>query len=234
MDNQGILIYSGSTCLLRPIRLQPNNAAQTKFRLTTEGDWILNEALMTTLFHEFSIRLSSNEVMDPNWDLERLAVREISHTFGRILDATMTEPSFTIKDDSVVVGHFMYRKLPMVNDLRDNIDQLSAHNVIASLAGDEGARRAIAKVKDVHPSRPGHIPPASEYLILDADSSQNGVINTALQGTSFVVQGPPGTGKSQTITNLITTMMANGKSVLFVAEKRATIDAVIKRVMEPA
>ena len=42
--------------------------------------------------------------------------------------------------------------------------------------------------------------------------------------------GPPGTGKSQTIANLIATLAARGKSVLFVAEKRAAIEVVIKRL----
>jgi predicted ATP-dependent serine protease len=44
------------------------------------------------------------------------------------------------------------------------------------------------------------------------------------------VHGPPGTGKSQTITNLIATLTANGKTVLFVAEKRAALEVVMNRL----
>ena len=66
--------------------------------------------------------------------------------------------------------------------------------------------------------------------MLDADSSQQWAINTALQGQNLVIEGPPGTGKSQTIANLIASYIAVGKSVLFVAEKRAAIDAVKKRI----
>ena len=44
------------------------------------------------------------------------------------------------------------------------------------------------------------------------------------------MRGPPGTGKSQTISNLIGSLVAHGKKVLFVAEKRAAIDAVLKRL----
>jgi hypothetical protein len=43
---------------------------------------------------------------------------------------------------------------------------------------------------------------------------------------------PPGTGKSQTIANLIASLIARGKKVLFVAEKRAAIDAVTKRLTQ--
>ena len=51
-----------------------------------------------------------------------------------------------------------------------------------------------------------------------------------LGGQDLVIKGPPGTGKSQTISNLIACLVARGKTVLFVAEKRAAIDAVLKRL----
>src|SRR6266516_1949304 len=43
----------------------------------------------------------------------------------------------------------------------------------------------------------------------------------------------PATGKSQTIANLIAQSVAEGRRVLFVAEKRAALDAVIKRLGHP-
>ena len=45
-----------------------------------------------------------------------------------------------------------------------------------------------------------------------------------------MIHGPPGTGKSQTIANLIAALVARGRKVLFVAEKRAAIDAVLSRL----
>jgi hypothetical protein len=77
---------------------------------------------------------------------------------------------------------------------------------------------------------PDFVPPADEFLVLDADSSQNYAINAVLVGKNLIIKGPPGTGKSQTISNLISTLVARGKRVLFVAEKRATIDAVFRRL----
>ena len=49
---------------------------------------------------------------------------------------------------------------------------------------------------------------------------------------SFILWGPPGTGKSQTIVNMIATCMAEGKSVLFVSEKKAALDVVKRRLSE--
>ena len=42
--------------------------------------------------------------------------------------------------------------------------------------------------------------------------------------------GREGTGKSQTIANLIASLAAQGRRVLFVAEKRAALDVVYRRL----
>ena len=49
----------------------------------------------------------------------------------------------------------------------------------------------------------------------------------ALALRNGVIHGPPGTGKSQTIANLIVELAAQGRRVLFVAEKRAALDVVL-------
>src|SRR3712207_548515 len=63
-----------------------------------------------------------------------------------------------------------------------------------------------------------------------ADASQLRAIAEAAAGRTFVLEGPPGTGKSQTITNVLTRAVAEGKKVLFVAEKRAALDVVARRL----
>src|SRR3954452_13148912 len=67
-------------------------------------------------------------------------------------------------------------------------------------------------------------------LPVPADASQLRAIAEATAGRTFVLEGPPGTGKSQTITNLLTRAVADGKRVLFVAEKRAALDVVARRL----
>lgn len=63
-----------------------------------------------------------------------------------------------------------------------------------------------------------------------ADASQLEAVADAVAGRTFVLEGPPGTGKSQTITNLLTRAVAEGRRVLFVAEKRAALDVVRARL----
>ena len=72
--------------------------------------------------------------------------------------------------------------------------------------------------------------PESLPLILDADPTQLRAIAIAESGGNLVIQGPPGTGKSQTIANIIATMAAKGKRVLFVAQKKAALDVVYQRL----
>ncbi|TCK21370.1 DUF4011 domain-containing protein [Pseudonocardia endophytica] len=63
-----------------------------------------------------------------------------------------------------------------------------------------------------------------------ADASQLRAVSDAVAGRTFVLEGPPGTGKSQTITNLLAHAIAQGRRVLFVAEKRAALDVVQSRL----
>jgi hypothetical protein len=54
---------------------------------------------------------------------------------------------------------------------------------------------------DPDPREFDRIPLDNEFLVLDADSSQQRAIAAVLADQSRVIHGPPGTGKSQTITN---------------------------------
>ena len=90
--------------------------------------------------------------------------------------------------------------------------------------------RAKQAEVSVEPGEPDHIAPEEEFLVLDADASQNVAINRVLRGQNLIIKGPPGTGKSQTIANIIASLLGRGQKVLFVAEKRAAIDAVFHRL----
>ena len=135
------------------------------------------------------------------------------------------------KLDGHAIKNLKYPNLPMVADLQSATESLEENTLIAALAGDAESKDALREdISDARQDAPNFIPPQQEFLVLDADSSQQWAINTALQGQNLVIEGPPGTGKSQTIANLIASYIAVGKSVLFVAEKRAAIDAVKKRI----
>ncbi len=72
----------------------------------------------------------------------------------------------------------------------------------------------------------------AENIVIDADSSQHTALADALDGHNLVIEGPPGTGKSQTITNLIASTLAAGKTVLFVAEKLTALEVVKRKLTD--
>lgn len=91
---------------------------------------------------------------------------------------------------------------------------------IAGVDGDD----SIIDIDD--PAHAASVP----ALITDADASQHRAIMDMAAGRDMAIEGPPGTGKSQTITNMIATALAQGKRVLFVAEKQAALRVVSDRL----
>lgn len=91
---------------------------------------------------------------------------------------------------------------------------------IAGVDGDD----SIIDIDD--PAHAARVP----ALITDADASQHRAIMDMAAGRDMAIEGPPGTGKSQTITNMIATALAQGKRVLFVAEKQAALRVVSDRL----
>ena len=214
--------------LLRQASLTARGGAGEDFEISLPGEWEINPSLLYLLKTDFEVELSRAELLelldqgaeppDP-WML-----------FERLEKACSVIPGFSVRSRAVL-GNFSYAKLPMVLDLETATDTLLASELICALAGDEGARDGVrARHPNVTLSEPDVVPPRDEYLVVDADASQSYAINCAVGGADLVVEGPPGTGKSQTIANLIATLSARGQRILFVAEKRAAIDAVLDRL----
>lgn len=215
--------------LIRPAALVPRGAAQQEFELVLLGEFRVSGTLLQVLAQEFACTPDMDTlVVDGAID----TMKEITDTFDWLLREAAEVPEFEI-ERRAVLGTFSYMKMPMVRDLDDALELLIDHDLVATIAGDDEARVAFRESQGtvtVALDEPNTIPLNDEFLVLDADSSQNWAINAVLRGQSLIVRGPPGTGKSQTISNLIASLTARGKRVLFVAEKRAAIEAVLKRL----
>jgi very-short-patch-repair endonuclease len=216
--------------VLAPLRLAPRGGAAEDFDLDLDGDWEVNPTLLHLLRVDFGTDIDADELLRGKGGSEN-AVDPLD-VHGRIVERCAHVPGFTI-DPRVVAGNFSYAKQPLALDIAASIEAMARHPVVSAIAGDPKAQQELIESQPVADiSEPDHTAPADEFLILDADASQSYVVNTAVRGANLVVQGPPGTGKSQTIANLIATLSARGLSTLFVAEKRAAIDAVTKRLVQ--
>jgi very-short-patch-repair endonuclease len=232
-----LFLEPAAPVLLRPLVIAPTRARYDDFDLTLDDDTEVNPVLLHKLATVFDA------------GIDRPAPDRIAGQLARAArDAEI--PGFRI-DRRKVIGTFTYAKLPMVRDLEAAGDLLADSDLVAAIAGDPQAQQAVA-APDASPLSIGSLAaghdaaapgpdaavppladladPVADYSVLDADSSQRAAIDAVLAGRSLVIHGPPGTGKSQTIANLIAAMVARGRKVLFVAEKRAAIDAVLSRL----
>jgi uncharacterized protein DUF4011/AAA domain-containing protein len=217
--------------LLCPVRLAPKGASQEAFELSLVGELEVNPTLLHMLATEFECKCDIEELMD-RVDIEGAidTPEELTAVYDWLSEKASGVQGFSIAP-RIVLGTFSYAKLPMVNDLEASLEAMVEHDLIAAIAGDKEAQAALRERQaNVDATDPNFVPLENEFLVLDADASQNYVINAVLGGQDLIVRGPPGTGKSQTIANLIATLVARHKKVLFVAEKRAAIDAVLKRL----
>ncbi len=134
----------------------------------------------------------------------------------------------------ITIGHFNFARLVMYEDLaKENWPPslLEGKDALQDiLAGDSGNHDG--KYADPYEIDTPEMDVAVPVLIADADHSQHSAVRDAMEGRSFVIEGPPGTGKSQTITNIIASLLMKDKKVLFVAEKAVAIAVVQKRLRE--
>jgi very-short-patch-repair endonuclease len=228
-----LFLEPAAPVLLRPLTISPTRARYDDFDLTLDEETEVNPVLLHKLATVFGA------------GIDKPAPDRIAGQLAKAArDAEV--PGFRI-DKRMVIGTFTYAKLPMVRDLEAAGDLLADSDLVAAIAGDPRAQQVVAApdaspdatddpatawaepyARD--PDRPGPDDPVADFSVLDADSSQRAAIDAVLAGRSLVIHGPPGTGKSQTIANLVAAMVARGRKVLFVAEKRAAIDAVLSRL----
>ena len=221
-----------SAVLLLPVAISKKEGSNSYY-LASTGNLQLNLVLLHVLEDQFKLKLHPEELLaefagdedeDSVFDIKGLCEK----IQRRMADARGFEIGFR-----VILGNFAFQKMAMVKDLQERANQLPVHDVIAAIAGDSSAKSAVnAEQRDPDPKEFDLIPPDNEFLVLDADSSQQRAISAVMADQSRVIQGPPGTGKTQTIANLIASLAAKGRCVLFVAEKRAALEQVKRRLID--
>jgi very-short-patch-repair endonuclease len=210
-----LFLEPAAPVLLRALTITPTRARYDDFDLTLDDEVEVNPVLLHKLASQFGAVV------------EKPAPDRIAGQLARAA-AVAEIPGFAILRRKVI-GTFTYAKLPMVRDLEAAGDLLADSDLVAAIAGDAEAQEFVG-ADHCQLARQADAP-EDDYSVLDADSSQRSAIDAVVAGRSLVIHGPPGTGKSQTIANLVAAMVVRGRKVLFVAEKRAAIDAVLSRLV---
>jgi hypothetical protein len=207
---------------LLPVRLEGKK--DTGFHIVADesGVPVPNECLLEKLQAEYGITVP--ELADPGVDESGIDIPgALQATKSALLAAKVSNARV---EEDAYLGLFQFQTLEMWRDLTDNWRELAQRPVVRHLI-----EKPLEAFEDEVPDPTDEATAeATTYLPIAADGSQLEAVRWAEAGKSFVLEGPPGTGKSQTITNLIAHCLAQGKKVLFVAEKQAALDVVRRRL----
>lgn len=226
-DDSGRL--PAAVVLLAPVAFAPARmSAGQSLTIRCSGAVQPNPVLLSVLASRFGLNLVPADLLGDLADDEELP--DLEAVLERLRTAAADVPGFEVSPRALL-GNFSFQKMAMVQDLEIHAPELRSHPLIAALAGDPVEAAVLRARQSAAPTLAlDTVAPDDEFLFLDADASQQRTIALVQQGYSGVIQGPPGTGKSQTIANLIATLAASGKRVLFVAEKRAALEVVLRRL----
>ena len=201
--------------LLMPIELNQESSIDPYFIKSTGDDIVVNPTFAYKLNADYGIKL-------PEYNDE--GFKEYLQKVEEIVKKLNWKVSNECK-----IGIFSFLKINMYRDLMDNANKILQNPNVRLLLGEktdldmDSNLSDECKVKD---------PLIELHSVVDADSSQIEAIEMAKSGKSFVLQGPPGTGKSQTITNIISECLGDGKKVLFVSEKLAALNVVSEKLKQ--
>lgn len=211
-----------SPLILVPVTLSTKNRGERYVvKMDEAGASTPNYCLIEKL--RTALNLEIPELANPAEDDSGI---DLEGTFNAVRRAIADAGLHFRVEDTVHLSILQFAKYPLWKDLDESWKELSRNSLVKHLVErpteefvDPLAHTAGADLDNLGTAVP-----------VPADASQLHAVFEAVAGQTFVLEGPPGTGKSQTITNLLAHAIANGRRVLFVAEKRAALDVVKKRL----
>jgi len=219
--------FLNSPLLLIPIELDSFKTKSALEGVRLRGDEIeldnkvVNPSLRLKLKQEFALDLPDWEEFDTPYTY-----------FEKVETLIGLYPKWRIVP-RVLIGNFIFPKMALYEDLDiskwgdDDNNRLMNNPVLQQLLG--GLER-FSTNKELNDLQNEEIGKPIKGVVFDFDSSQLEAIRRLTEGETMVVEGPPGTGKSQTIANFISVSIAQGKKVLFIADKTAAIEIVEQRL----
>jgi hypothetical protein len=168
-------------------------------------------------------------------DLDLAIGADIVHVTGTNAAPAILQNASTFSDPyawaidlcALTLSNLNYRRMSLVRDFDALLSGAAARlENFGRLAFDEIFADRPKPMTTAPP-----LPPLAERRpVTITDPTQDAAVIRARDGESFVIQGPPGAGKSQTIANLIADQITLGRRILFVCEKRAALDVVLRRL----
>ena len=207
--------------LLRPLAIRRHGR---DFEVKLRGSAFLNPALARALDEQFSLRLDAHAFValtdddgtfKPNPVIDRLrgltSHLEWFAVSPRLIVSSFAEVSSGLLSDAASLEHPVLDALAGNTSARWTIEE--GYAPVAAVAADERT-------------------PSTDTLLLDADSEQENVIAQITAGNSIVVKTLPGTGGTQTIVNVIGTLVGQNKRILVSSARRASLLSISDRLTD--
>ncbi len=221
--------------ILFPVELRSSTVIEAEYNIEVKlDDAKLNRTVARFLEKQRKLEAAYEVIADSEKLLEDSSPLQVAESYAKRICALVPGATFSLEPWEI--GVFTFSNEAIVDDLaagRKEGSFLEQSARVMAMAGHIPSRIEV-RSGDALPTEEeiDTLPLSHEALILEADISQRQQIEIVRRGQHRVIQGPPGTGKSQTIANMIANIIQEGKTVLFVAEKRAALEAVRKRLSE--
>jgi very-short-patch-repair endonuclease len=203
--------------VLVPVELERENRLSPYVLSPFDEDFEINPTLSYMLKQDFDLSLPDFDNEPDEGSLKR---------FFEAVARRVRSKGWNVLQEAWL-AQFHFKKLAMYKDLEAHCSTAADNPLVVAVSGFGEFREApeIGSTASFD-----EIPPSQVFTALDADSTQMEAVLRARAGQDIIIQGPPGTGKSQTITNLISQFLLEGKRILFVSEKMAALAVVHKRL----
>lgn len=203
--------------VLAPAEIEKRRSRNgTEFWISGTGDEPEVNAVLAEKLKEFGIVMPAFEPSS------------VEEYFGQIAELSPKNIKWKVRRQ-VAIGVFPSARMAMYHDLDPDHPTVAESEIVRSLLGGTTTETATPFADEYNVDEPA-FEQAVPCIVLDADSSQFSTLVDIANGKNLAVEGPPGTGKSQTIVNAIGAALADGKTVLFVAEKLAALNVVKARL----
>lgn len=210
--------------ILVPVSLERGSAGE-RFKLKARSEDIIPNLSLEAFLervHQITLPVMQSDDDEIN----------ISSYFEAVQQSIALKTDWEVITNDIILGLFSFSKFLMYRDLDPanwpDDEAITSKYLIRALMeeGFDESDGLLSEDSSIDPL----ITPKDMLHIMDSDSSQTLAIHEVRRGKNLVIQGPPGTGKSQTIANIIASAIADGKTVLFVAEKMAALEVVKRRL----
>jgi len=213
-----------SPLVLVPVVLEPaGRGGDYRVRLDESGASTPNYCLLEKLRQQHGLSIPG--LASPADDATGI---DLAAAFRATREALLAAGLPYRVEETLDLSILQFAKFRLWKDLDENWETLAGNSLVNHLVHTP----TQPFVDPVPLPAPADLDALGAECPVPGDSSQLAAVAEAIAERTFVLEGPPGTGKSQTITNLLTRAVYEGKKVLFVAEKRAALQVVQARLNE--